>query len=79
MTQDVFISANGGLSIGTDTDPGTGMIYTNAATFMIRTKTSYANGAGAGAGTITNAPAAGNPTKWIPVDDNGTTRYIPAW
>lgn len=32
-----------------------------------------------GAGTITNAPAAGNPTKWIPINDNGTTRYIPAW
>jgi len=36
-------------------------------------------GAGAGAGTITNAPAAGNPTKWIPISDNGTIRYIPAW
>ena len=37
------------------------------------------NGAAAGAGTITNAPAAGNPTKWIPIRDNGVTRYIPAW
>jgi len=70
---------SGGLSIGTSSDPGTGMIYTNAATFMHRTKTSWTNGAAAGAGTITNAPSAGNPTKWIPVDDNGTTRYIPAW
>ena len=34
------------------------------------------NGAGAGAGTLTNAPSAGNPTKWIPINDNGTTRYI---
>jgi hypothetical protein len=25
------------------------------------------------------APASTNPTKWIPVNDNGTTRYIPAW
>ena len=39
----------------------------------------FDNGAGASAGTITNAPAAGNPTKWIPIDDNGTTRHIPAW
>ena len=68
-----------GLSVGTTSEPGDGMIYTNAATFMIRTKTSYSNGAGAGGGTITNAPAAGNPTKWIPIDDNGTTRYVPAW
>jgi hypothetical protein len=36
-------------------------------------------GAGAGAGTITNAPSAGNPTKWIKINDNGTTRAIPAW
>lgn len=39
----------------------------------------YANGAGVAAATLTNAPAAGDPTKWIPIDDNGTTRYIPAW
>lgn len=71
--------SSGGVSINTTSDPGAGMIYTNAATFMIRTKTSYTNGAAAGAGTITTAPTAGNPTKWIPVDDNGTTRYIPAW
>lgn len=37
------------------------------------------DGAAAATGTLTNAPAAGNPTKWIPIDDNGTTRYIPAW
>jgi hypothetical protein len=40
---------------------------------------SFTDGAGASAGTLTNAPAVGNPTKWIPIDDNGTTRYIPAW
>jgi hypothetical protein len=40
---------------------------------------SFTDGAGAQAGTLTNAPAVGNPTKWIPIDDNGTTRYIPAW
>jgi hypothetical protein len=39
----------------------------------------FDNGAGASAGTLSNAPAVGNPTKWIPIDDNGTTRYIPAW
>lgn len=39
----------------------------------------YSNNAGAAAGTLTNAPAAGNPTKWIPVNDNGTIRNIPAW
>jgi hypothetical protein len=51
----------------------------NRANFLMRTAVAWNNGAGAGAGTLTNAPAAGNPTKWIPVDDNGTTRHIPAW
>jgi hypothetical protein len=67
------------------TDPGGantlrigGALTINSAT-MISTKTSFTNGAAAAAGTLLNAPAAGNPTKWIPVDDNGTTRYIPAW
>jgi hypothetical protein len=40
---------------------------------------SYSNGAGAATGTLTNAPAATNPTKWIPIDDGGTIRYFPAW
>lgn len=46
---------------------------------LIQTSTALANGAGAGAGTITNAPAAGNPTKWVPFNDNGTIRHFPAW
>lgn len=79
LTESVRIQASGGLSIGTTADPSVGLIYTNSATFLIRTKTSYNNGAGAATGTLTNAPAATNPTKWIPIDDNGTTRYIPAW
>lgn len=84
LTEAVRIQASGGVSVGTTTDPGVGALlatdlYSNNATFLIRTKTALTNGAGAGAGTITNAPAAGNPTKWISIDDNGTTRRIPAW
>lgn len=52
---------------------------TSADTFLMRTTGTLANGAAAAAGTLTNAPAAGNPTKWLKVDDNGTTRYVPAW
>jgi hypothetical protein len=48
-------------------------------TVLVRAAAALTNGAGAAAGTLTNAPAAGDPTKWIPIDDNGTTRYIPAW
>lgn len=46
---------------------------------QIRIQTTIANGAGASVGTLTNAPVAGNPTKWLSVNDNGVTRYIPAW
>lgn len=53
-------------------------LQVNSAT-MIATATPFTNGAAAAAGTLANAPVAGNPTKWIPINDNGTTRYIPAW
>lgn len=46
---------------------------------LIDSTVSLTNGAGALVGTLTNSPVTGNPTKWIPIDDNGTTRYIPAW
>lgn len=55
-----------------------GALTVNSAT-LIKSNTTLTNGAAAQTGTLTNAPAAGNPTKWIPINDNGTTRYIPAW
>lgn len=65
-SQRVTISANNGLFLIGDTT-------------LIHTGTTLTNNAGAAAGTLLNAPAAGNPTKWIPIDDNGTIRNIPAW
>jgi lysophospholipase L1-like esterase len=50
-----------------------------ASATMIATTTSFTNGSGSATATLTNGPAAGNPTKWIPISDNGTTRYVPAW
>lgn len=52
---------------------------TNNTGRLIDSSVSLTNGAGANAGTLDNSPITGNPTKWIPIDDNGTTRYIPAW
>lgn len=52
---------------------------TVGSTTLLSSSVALTNGSGAAAGTLTNAPAAGNPTKWIPINDNGTTRYIPAW
>lgn len=46
---------------------------------LLATNIALTNNAAAAAGTLTNAPVAGNPTKWIPINDNGTIRNIPAW
>lgn len=50
-------------------------IVSNLITFT----TAVNDGTGVDIGTLTNAPIAGNPNKWFVVDDNGNTRYIPAW
>jgi len=59
-------------------------IISNDATFIHKTSAALTDGAGTGSGvTFTNAPGSsgstGNPTKWIAIDDNGTTRYIPCF
>ena len=52
---------------------------TDNTTGLIKSSATLSSNAGAGAGTLTNAPTAGDPTKWVAVSDNGTTRYIPTW
>lgn len=56
-----------------------GAITVNTPASIVKTSVALTNGAGVAAGTIANAPVAGNPTKWIGINDNGTIRYIPAW
>jgi len=73
-----FYSSNTGTPSLVFSISRTGLITTTSAT-LLATSVALTNGAGASAGTLTNAPAVGNPTKWIPISDNGTTRYIPAW
>jgi hypothetical protein len=60
-------------------DSANGLTITGDAAFLIHTGTALTDGAGAALGTLTNAPTAGDPAKWIAIDDNGTTRYIPTW
>lgn len=89
---DATISRNaaGIIQFGTTAANALGSIMAVAGTFtgrltnlggaaFIATNTALTDGVGASAGTITNAPSIGNPTKWIGINDNGTTRYIPAW
>lgn len=63
--------------------PSSGQTFTvapsPAAGELIATSSALTTGAGASAGTLTNAPSAGNPTKWIKINDNGTVRSVPAW
>jgi hypothetical protein len=52
---------------------------TNGDTVLLRTSKNLTNGAASATATLTNAPTAGNPTKWVAINDNGTTRLIPTW
>ena len=67
----------GSVTIGT-TSSITATLTDNSAD-LIKSSSTLTDGAGAAVGTLTNAPAVGDPTKWVAIDDNGTTRYIPAW
>lgn len=84
-TEVVFLATNGSTGFGAaPAGGGTYKVEINGAlsvnsTTMIRTASAFTNGAAAATGTLTNAPAAGNPTKWVPINDAGTTRYIPTW
>ena len=56
-----------------------GQLFIEQDTTLLHTGTSLSNGAGAGVGTLLNAPSGGNPSKWVPIDDNGVTRFVPTW
>ncbi len=47
--------------------------------YLARRSTNMLDGSAGSTATMTNAPAAGNPTRWLFVNDNGVTRYVPAW
>ena len=70
------ISNTGSLSAGAATFSGS---VTFPGGTLLTTSAALTNGSASFAGTLSNAPVSGNPTKWIPINDNGTTRYIPAW
>lgn len=68
-------------AVGVAINSGSGATTVNNGLTVNGTATINAvgNTTGVGAGTITNAPQVGNPSKWIPITSNGTVYYIPAW
>lgn len=54
-------------------------LATKGGAVLLGTLNGLTNYAAAAAGTLANAPVAGNPTKWVAINDNGTTRYLPLW
>lgn len=76
---DTFLYRTGANALKTDGAFSVNGALEVSSAVLIKSNTTLTNGAAAAAGTLLNAPSAGNPTKWIPINDNGTTRYIPAW
>ncbi len=68
---------NGDIEATNGSITGASLVDTSAV--LISSGVALTNGSGASAGTLTNAPSAGNPGKWVEIDDNGTSRYIPTW
>ncbi len=71
-------TVNANVAIGGGNINAGGSLTVGSAT-LIFTSVNLTDGAAAQVGTLTNAPTAGNPTKWVPINDNGIVRYVPAW
>jgi hypothetical protein len=82
-----IVLSDGNATVQLDYGDTTASVWTFASKIAVpggtspvfTTTSAVTTGAGSSAGTLTNAPSVGNPTKWIPFNDNGTTRYFPAW
>lgn len=59
-------------AFGTFTVPGVG-------TPLLTTAAAATGGGTGNAPTLTAGPVAGNPTKWLAINDAGTTRFVPSW
>lgn len=51
----------------------------NQLNYFLNFNDNLVNHAGALAGTLNNSPVAGDPVKWIGINDNGVLRRIPTW
>ena len=64
-----LLTANGGITVV----GGNNLLTTNTAL------TGYSGSSSATMYYATDSPVSGEPSKWITINDNGTTRYIPTW
>jgi len=53
--------------------------FKTGSAILMASSVALLDNTGVGSATLTNSPTAGNPTKWIRINDNGTLRYIPTW
>lgn len=69
------------IAIGNGTAPITlfGVLTVPGVAYLMKTTGALTNGAAAQTATLTNGPVAGNPTKWMKINDGGTDRFVPAW
>ena len=82
FTQAMTLDASGNLGIGTTPSSKLHVLGTAAGTAALRLDTTATTGAQTATWTApTNKPgaASGVVSKWIPVNLDGTTYYIPAW
>jgi hypothetical protein len=70
---------DGGIGIAKTITCGSNINSGSSTQILGSNATIVTSGSSTSAGTLLNAPAAGNPTKWLPYNDNGVTRYIPSW
>lgn len=79
-----YTGAANNVDLGAHSMTATGLVSasdvtSNNAAALIKTAVALTDAAGVALGSLTNAPTAGDPTKWIQINDNGTTRKIPTW
>jgi hypothetical protein len=87
----MYVNGLGGVGIGVATGLAAGSLsvanniiagsyfQTGQGAYLMASSVAFTAGATGNAPTLTAGPVAGNPTKWIAIDDNGTVRHIPAW
>lgn len=75
-----IIQASGNIQTGSNLFALSGDVFVQGGGGgIVIAQSPFANQAASGAGTLTNAPFSGNPTKWIALNDGGTIRSVPTW